>query len=310
MAKPPKIQLPYAPPQLRLVDSNSPAADSLPAEDHRPLLYRGVALKLHEQSALNSASDLNLLEGFVGGCRWTVSKGVYPPVAADANTVYYWSDAPLAGIRLRDNDCQLMDSSLDELSLEPLIDASCLSITPRFNIRYTTRSHAARLGEIRLVDAHRFITDENGTVHTLLDTREQPAVLYQEDPQEQMIVRQRTPWQLPTTECTYTFNERVIQLLQPLVLGVPVKSVTVLEQYTSYFMEQPLLADTGTLWVPAMAPVIWGWSIRVEPDGDDWMITRRKLVPPIVGSDGLALPEWQGSCHDFRHSVAGWTCAK
>lgn len=98
----------------------------------------------------------------------------------------------------------------------------------------------------------------------------------------------------------YHFDYRIHQVLRRDLLDVDVRSITVLEQYHSYFMQRAVASDAKqSLWVPAYAPISWGWSLRVEPEADDWVITRRKMIPPVVGSDGWVMPEWQGTTNDY-----------
>jgi hypothetical protein len=74
-----------------------------------------------------------------------------------------------------------------------------------------------------------------------------------------------------------------------------VESVTVLEQYKSYFMQRER-SDSAerVIWTPLLEAVNWGWSIRVGYRADGELgILRRKLMLPAVGNDGLELPQWQ-----------------
>ncbi len=77
--------------------------------------------------------------------------------------------------------------------------------------------------------------------------------------------------------------------------------MTVLEKYISYFMQRPVtVCEKDAIWIPASAPVIWGWSIRSEQDEKEgWVIIRCKLVTPQAGHDGYEVPQWRHNAVDF-----------
>lgn len=86
--------------------------------------------------------------------------------------------------------------------------------------------------------------------------------------------------------------------------------ITLMEQYTLFWMQQALpgkYAPAGLeqRWLPLMAPVQWGWSLRIERLSDgSWGIVRRKLMRPLGGNDGLFLPDWQ--CQRLQQE---WYCS-
>jgi hypothetical protein len=75
--------------------------------------------------------------------------------------------------------------------------------------------------------------------------------------------------------------------------------ITLMEQYTLFWMQQALPGKHAPVgleqrWLPLMAPVQWGWSLRIERLSDgNWGIVRRKLMRPLGGNEGLFLPDWQ-----------------
>jgi hypothetical protein len=58
------------------------------------------------------------------------------------------------------------------------------------------------------------------------------------------------------------------------------------------------------IWVPALTPVMWGWSIRVgrRTDGE-WGILRRKLLMPTSLDAGPELPLWQTDTYQIAYSA-------
>lgn len=299
--KPPKMRLPYAPASLRLVASASPAAGDKPLRDDGAVpLYRGVACA-PEQWRSWGASGNTSSDTLVGGLSLTIHSGELLP-ARDDGPAFIWNHP--GDLALSENECQLLSASLENLSIEEVIGGSLLAITPSFTLSYKTLAHAAQLGEIRLVAAHRYITDVEGGQHSLLDTDAADGpVLYLESPEDMAVIRQLTPWQSRNSKRDYCFDYRIGQALLQEWHGVPVSSVTVLEQYTSFFMQRAVSCNPEqTLWVPAYAPITWGWCLRVERENGDWVITRRKRVPPVVGHDGWQLPQWRGNTLDYTQT--------
>ena len=305
MSGPPKMRLPYAPAPLRLVESDSPAAvegvaGNRAGEDAGvSRVFRGVAYTPQQRRQWLTSECSG--EGWIGGSRLELHCGEVLPLD-EGGDAYCWDSVPLAGAAIAENEFQLLASSVEGLAIEAGIDCALLSIIPRFAVSYKTPAYPAQLGEIRLVSSSRFVTDTEGRRHNLLDTEEAPGpVLYREGVDDCTVVRQCCDWQPRDTEQHYNFDYRISQPLRRDLLGVEVQSITVLEQYSSYFMQRPVAAVAGSVqWVPAYAPVSWGWSLRVEPEADDWVITRRKLIMPVVGHDGWQMPQWQGDSIQYQ----------
>ncbi len=179
----------------------------------------------------------------------------------------------------------------------PLYQHNTLSLMPRLEVRFSTDVSSARLGLITLVEAQRFLLLEDGTRHTLLDTNSGldddcgHSALYLKA-RGAGAVDQITPLQARGVTGNYCFSVPLSQPLIEEVGGTPVVSMTVLEQYSSYVMQQLDDPDNG-VWLPVHAPITWGWSIRVGRRNDrEWDILRRKMIRPTVGHEGLQLPVW------------------
>ena len=300
MALPPKMRLPYAPSTLTLVPS-TPVVEQAPREEREPL-YRGVVYpweKLVQWVPKEQLADATeaLLARFHPGANCSRIES-----ARKGEPFFLWDVQRFAERHTAENQLELQSSAVDELAVEKGVDGHWLSIVPRFTFSYQTAAYAAQLGEIRLVSSTRFITNVDGSRHDLLNTDAfADPVLYRERDDgwgdDSAVVRQITSWQSVNTGAEYCFDYRISQYLPVRWLGCDVQSVTVLEQYTSYFMQRPLAA-AATVWVPAYAPISWGWSLRVEPEEGEWVITRRKLIRPTVGHDGWQLPQWRASTLD------------
>ena len=294
--------------QLRLIKTDKPApAGESPA---RSALVRGLA---YSAAQLQQARPAGLISGVDYGVR---DGCVLPPRGTDRLFLWDWDALPAGdeGSALASNSLQLLHPTLVGPDIVEGPNAGgaghtyWLTVKAEFPLIYRSSDFAARLGEIRLVESQRFFTLQDGTRQPLLDTGDEPA-LYLEPGEEPTVLRQQTPWQPQGESVDYRFDYRISQRLPVEVGGQLVQSVTVLEQFTSYFLERPWSGCPGdSVWVPAMAPVSWGWSMRAEsgesePDGSGtgrsgWQITRRKLMLPTVGHEGWSLPEWSSNTEE------------
>jgi len=250
---------------------------------------RGQCLSLGKLAAV----DLADIHGVIGGYRLSAQRGEVLPVHEDTGYYIWDNDSPLYS-PVVENEFQLESATLNRPVVERVGGQYFLILQPEFNVRFTTATHSARLGEIRLVQSERFYTLENGASLTVTDTREvgEP-VLYLQHTKDRMVVRQETPLQLQGADREYAFNESVNQPIPEQVAGIGVTSVTVLEHFTSYFMQQVMSVPEPAIWVPVCAPIHWGWSIRAGRRHDrEWDILRRKLMLPTVGHDGWEMPTW------------------
>ena len=286
---------------LRLIRSES--SNATPAQEQPVRLLRGEGYSpAHLESILGEASlekggaGLTAEPGVVGGYSLSRENASVIP-ARDAASRYCWDVEGRFSHALARNEFQLLYATLEGPAIHQSANLHWLMVQPQFQVRYHSEAHAACLGEIRLVESQRFAVLENDEQVVLLDTHAQEApVLYLEHADDQQVIRQQTQWQLQGEVKEYPFDYRIQQVLPPTIKGERVRSLTVLEQYTSYFMERPLTGDlANAIWVPAMAPVLWGWSMRVEPGDGGWQISRRKLVMPTVSHDAWVLPVWQSN---------------
>lgn len=221
-------------------------------------------------------------------------------------------------LRLLRNPCLLKNWKMEGPALVPSEKGLCLSMTPRFDVHYHTEGYSGQLAELRMVESQRFVELESGRIHWLQDTREAELPVL-------ISARSDAPLELPKAtgeasafvQCTaaqpagttedYEFCTPVSQRIPDELSGEKVKTVTVLEQYTSFILQRSCEPGSGqsasreNLWVPALAPLSWGWSIRVGKVGfDEWSIVRRKVFLPTPGNDGLQLPRWCGHITDFQ----------
>jgi len=201
---------------------------------------------------------------------------------------------PMEDCVLRTNRMVVNKAELVGPAITVRDDLTSLTLTPRFDLTFSADSYAAQLGVVNLVQATRFITLRNSEEITVLNTGDDGTpVLYLENPQDNQAIKQVAEQQ-KSGETQHTFTCEISQQIPNEVAGEAVATVTVLEQYWSYFMQRALSPeDQHSIWTPAYAPISWGWSIRVgrRTDGE-WGILRRKLILPTTGHDGFQLPVW------------------
>ena len=264
---------------------------------------------------------LNSTHGVIGDYRISAKCAEILPVApvtttGEMNTCCFWdTDIDLSQLRcyimhydkgqlLALEDCNLKANRLvlnrAELNGPELAvsnEETVLTLSPQFEFTFSTDSYAAQLGVINLVQSTRFITLENSDEIHLLDTAdEETPVLYLENPLDDQPVKFVVQQERGATR-QHTFGLKIAQPIPDEIGGERVETVTVLEQYSSYFMQCALPLDNHhDIWIPVYAPISWGWSIRVgrRTDGQ-WGILRRKLILPTTGHDGLQLPAWRNN---------------
>lgn len=253
---------------------------------------RGQCLSLGKLSA-DELADIN---GVVGGYTISSVRGETLPV--QPRTGYYiWDNNNPLHSPVVENEFQLDSATLNRPVIERVGGQSFLIMQPEFNVHFTTATHSARLGEIRLVMSERFYTLENGDCLTITNTREigEP-VLYLQNSDDRAVIRQETTLQLQGTDREYAFGEHVRQPMLEQMNGVAVTRLTVRERFASYFMQQVMSVPEPAIWVPVCAPIRWGWNIRVDRQPDqEWGIVRRKLMLPTVGHTGWEMPTWCGN---------------
>jgi hypothetical protein len=200
---------------------------------------------------------------------------------------------------IADNSLRILASHLVGPELIDAQGSIQLRMQPVFTLDYSARYFPAQLGEMRLVESQRSIVLKNGNTLELTDTTEKkgPAVVMGKsagpDYDEQFFTQIFAPV-LVQEHKNFCANTQISQTILSEFNDEPVESITVLEKYTSYFMQRYYDEKVQGYWVPAAPPVTWGWSIRVGKNGeDDWAIVRRKLIMPTVGHEGLQLPQWK-----------------
>lgn len=171
-----------------------------------------------------------------------------------------------------------------------------LALSIEVNFTFSTEHYAAQLGVVHLVEATRFLTLEGGKKISLLQTPEpEIPVLFLEDAEDTQAVKHIGTGQSLAEKKDYVYCNTIEQIIPEHYNDNIVETVTVLEQYRSYFMQRATSHNGDKpIWTPVLAPILWGWSIRVGRRVDhEWGILKRKLILPTPGNDGLQMPEWE-----------------
>lgn len=204
------------------------------------------------------------------------------------------------------NHCNLIMTEVVGPELVMEARQTLLRMQPVFHLRYETGAYAAQFGVVHLVQSERSVFMEDGTQRQLLTTEE--PVLYIEDPHITEPMRYLSMHQSHGTRQTYHYQLSLRQAIPDILNNKAVESVTVLEQYQSYFMQRECSNSAPQpTWTPLLLPVTWGWSIRVGRRADgDWCILLRKLIRPIEGNEGLELPRWRSNSIALSRVSGSW----
>ncbi len=304
---------------LRLVKTNNSVSNNEPnqaADVVTPLV--GEA---YQFSAL--AKDFNKIDGLIGHYKLSIRQSEITPASAKSdstNHCYFWhsyvTESELTSLhlrhgqqkrfdeqRLKANRAILQSSRLIGPNIVYLDDKATLNVTPEFIIHFNTAAGAAQLAEIRLIDSSRFITLTSGkTIPVICTDPAAGQALFLDELQTGPLKLQNFIQPAKTNE-TYLIRNSVNQHLPNEFQGEKVECVTVLEHFTSFFMQR-LVGSENSIWTPVMEPVSWGWSIRAEHENDQWQLTKKKIMKPTSHHDGLKLPEWK--THVRELSAGEW----
>lgn len=190
---------------------------------------------------------------------------------------------------------QLVEAGLDGPELTTGSDGLMLQMHTAFELDWNTHGQGGELGAVETVQSQRAIRFEDGGSLPLLDTDAVDGpVRYAHPDADDSPFRRVCGYQVPGRQARHRYSVQLQQAIPDAIDGRAVSEVTVLERYSSHFLqcENPQ-APERHIWVPLLAPVSWGWSIRVgrRTDGE-WGILRRKLLMPVLQDEGLVLPEW------------------
>jgi len=172
-----------------------------------------------------------------------------------------------------------------------------LTATAGFEFVFSTQLPAVRLGMLSLVESQCFAQLKNGERHILRDNDNEQPRLYLPAAGNQYAV----PCPILDAESGMAPSQDQLEIrlawsLPQHLDGQETETLTVQEQYTSFFMQRELPFSQDNIWTPVCAPISWGWSMRVAKRSDgDWCIVRQKLLTPAVGHNGLVMPEWEGN---------------
>ena len=277
-----------------------------------PAITVGRRYQLHPDDSVEE------LHGICGGQDYCTQHGRILPLSAgpEARHCYVWDvDEELTSEDLRlhsaEGEAAILTTTSNiitsqfvlthgTLSEPQIIDQETtpqLTTTAGFDFVFSTQLPSVRLGVLSLVETQRFALLKNGERFPLLDSGEGQPILYLPDAGESKEVL--TPILDTGAGMDSIRHKHTITLSQPipaLLAGSEIETLTVLEQYTSFFMQREIPFSQENIWTPVSAPIAWGWSMRVARRHDgDWCIVRQKLLMPTVGHNGLEMPAWEGN---------------
>jgi len=295
----------------------NPAATTMaPAKPSSPTIHTATEIVVPGNTS-NTIADNH---GIVGDYQLGLEMATIVPVTAvDGEARFFiWDDetrfaapdtswqqaecrhATITDCTVNGNHCVILASEVEGPEIITDGEATRLQLSARWQLKWDTATYSAELGMITLQESQRFIVLENGEQVTVTDSREADApVLYLQGSDDSEIVKPIAIQQRGAKQ-QHGYSITVSQHLSESHDGHAVESVSVLEQYRSYFMQRPTDSKARTIWAPLVAPISWGWSIRVRRRYDgEWAIARRKLMMPTVGHDGFELPLWKNNSLSF-----------
>lgn len=174
-----------------------------------------------------------------------------------------------------------------------------LTISPRFELEWATEAFASQLGLVQLMDSSPTLQFADGISLVLLDTETAglDKVLYLKDSIDNSAVKQVCAFQEQGDKQRFGFNTVVSQAIPAKFKNNPVVSVSFLEKYAWYFMQNAAPDDPDRhSWVPVHLPIICGRSIRVQQRFDGvWDIFRKKLMMLTPSAEAPAVPRGQSN---------------
>lgn len=300
----------------QIVYLNLPTREPAPmATKASPALFTGQRYQLDGD---NLPTDLH---GVCAGFECTPDRGMLLPL--DSNSVetpcYFWDIDGVPEIL----NTSLISSKNEHITIgrhtnllanrfilshakltEPVIhcsgDTSQISVSAEFEFIYYADCMPARLGVLHLLEPNCFVVLKNGERHDLLASEEDQRLLYLDNTNySNEVIEAVSP--ILDTDITDTviqqhYKQSITHVIPEQINELDVESMTILEQYTSFFMQREIPFAQENIWTPVCAPVTWGWSIRISRRHDGaWCLSRKKLLMPAVGHNGQEMPAWQGN---------------
>lgn len=197
------------------------------------------------------------------------------------------------------NRLTLIDIAMEAPEVRLIQDLPALTIAPRLELEWRTGAYASQLGIVQLVESTRTVFLANGEPINLVDTEAAGTgpVLYLTDATDNATVKPVCRFQAKGEQQRFEFSSAVTQIIPAELDDKAITSISVLEKYTLYFMQNANPEDPEHyIWAPVHLPIVWGWSIRVQQRYDGfWDIFRKKLMLPTPSTEAPALPHWQNN---------------
>lgn len=285
----------------------------LNAPDRRPVVRATPTLFLGRKYPLVTHVPIKEAHGLCGGFVCTEESG--GPKLLGEKDAFLWDSSGEIGQKnialvnnkgaeiyidantpIGSNYFVLMHSTLTTPEIFDDEEVPRLSFQVEFDFAYSAEAMSARLGILNLVEKQCFVTLENGQRRMLQSSGDEEKILFVNN--DELVYPVNTLMDLSHKDklVQKKHMETISHDIPSQIDGINVETLTVLEQYQSFFMQRELPFSMENIWTPVCAPISWGWSMRVakRPDGV-WRIYRQKLLMPTVGHDGLEMPVWEGN---------------
>lgn len=255
------------------------APDRSPVPEKMPDFFLGQA---YSQESLAGLSDkYGLCRGFNDS---PAAGGGVQAWNSHVDKVFLW-DQPECAASAGGNFFQLTNSRVQM----PAIDGSTLGFHTELDFLFESRHFTASIGIIHLRQTQHFLLLEDGDKIELSDPQARTPYLASD---QQLSAVHLLVAQASREATNYHRSFPVRYTLQQEHQGKRVETITLMQQYTSYFMQRAVPFTQDNIWVPLCTPINWGWSMRVGRRKDLWVIMRQKLLPPLLDADGIQMPSW------------------
>jgi hypothetical protein len=281
----------------------------------KPIIQAGLRYDIDlanlPDTRLGNLED-DLQNGLLGDYRLSPEQSAATAVDIQRAQAFVW-DSELLGTQLINslltpadhpqlvncNRLTLLEASIAAPAVTLAEETPMLSISPHFELEWDTAGFCSQLGVLQLLESTRAAHFTDGETMTLLDTLTfgGSPVLYIGTALDNLAVTVLGAFQQQGHQQKRVFSHAVTQTIPSQIAGKAVASVSVLEKYTVYFMQNagPDRPDLY-IWAPAHLPIVWGWSIRVQQRYDGvWDIFRKKLIMPSASTEAPRLPLWHSN---------------
>jgi hypothetical protein len=285
--------MPEAAPALVIGRKYQLVGENLPDDIHG--ICGNQSFSAHSGSVLPRQNNGTHYDGYLWDSDSLSALSAVSVVAGEGEYIALNANTPVASNRFA-----LSHTTLTKPEIQLQENGPQLSLQAGFDFIYTADAIAARLGVLNLVESHCFVVLKNGEKHDLLESADEQKMLFLKPGDQQEVINPIVDVSNSHEVLRQSRTQSISHDIPEFVEGIEMETMTVLEQYQTFFLHRELPFSEENIWTPACAPISWGWSIRIARRHDDeWGIARQKLLMPTVGHNGMEMPVWERNTRDL-----------